>query len=160
MHWRRKWQPTPVFLPGDSQGQRSLVAAVYGVAQSWTRLKRLRSSRGEALAAWNYFSCCFSRTSEELTICFMSIMPFLQCRHSSLALLRHWAEIFGFSGGSDGKESTCNSGDPGLIPGSGRSPGEENGNPLHCSCLENPMDRGTWRVTVHGLKKSQTQQSN
>ena len=44
MHWRRKWQPTPVFLPGESQGQGSLVAAVYGVAQSQTRLKRLSSS--------------------------------------------------------------------------------------------------------------------
>ena len=44
MHWRRKWQPTPVFLPGESQGQRSLVAAVYGVVQSWTRLKWLSSS--------------------------------------------------------------------------------------------------------------------
>ena len=45
MHWRRKWQPTPVFLPGESQGRGSLVAAVYGVAQSRTRLKRLSSSR-------------------------------------------------------------------------------------------------------------------
>ena len=45
MHWRRKWQPTPLFLPGESQGQRSLVAAIYGVAQSRTWLKRL-SSRG------------------------------------------------------------------------------------------------------------------
>ena len=44
IYWRRKWQPTPVFLPGESQGQRSLVAAVYGVAQSRTRLKRLSSS--------------------------------------------------------------------------------------------------------------------
>ena len=44
MHWRRQWQPTPVFLPGESQGQGSLVAAVYGVAQSQTRLKRLSSS--------------------------------------------------------------------------------------------------------------------
>ena len=47
-----------------------------------------------------------------------------------------------FPGGSDGKESTCNAGDPGLIPGSGRSPGEGNGNPIQYSCLENPMDRG------------------
>ena len=45
-------------------------------------------------------------------------------------------------GGSDGKESACNSGDLGLIPGLGRSPGEGNGNPLQCSCLDNPMDRG------------------
>ena len=47
----------------------------------------------------------------------------------------------GFPGGSDGKESACNVGDPGLIPGSGRSPGEGNGNPLQYSCLENFMDR-------------------
>ena len=44
MHWRRKWQPTPVFLSGESQGRGSLVAAIYGVAQSWTRLKWLSSS--------------------------------------------------------------------------------------------------------------------
>ena len=49
-----------------------------------------------------------------------------------------------FPGGSDGKESICNAGGPGLIPGSGRSPGEGNGNPCHYSCLENSMDRGTW----------------
>ena len=57
----------------------------------------------------------------------------------------------GFLGGSNGKESACNAGDPGSIPGSGRSPGEENGNPLQYSCLGNPMDRGTWRATVHGV---------
>ena len=50
----------------------------------------------------------------------------------------------GFPGGSDGKESACNAGDPGSIPGSGRSLGEGNGNPLQYSCLENPMDRGAW----------------
>ena len=50
----------------------------------------------------------------------------------------------GFPGGLDGKESACNAGDPGLIPGSGRSPGEGNGNPLQYYCLENPMDRGAW----------------
>ena len=61
-----------------------------------------------------------------------------------------------FPGGSDSKESTCNAGDVGLIPGSRRSPGEENGNPLQCSCLENPMDRGAWWATVHGIEKSQT----
>ena len=54
----------------------------------------------------------------------------------------------GFPGGSVGKESPCNAGDPGSIPGSGRSPGEENGNPLQDSCLENPMDRG---ASVHGI---------
>ena len=49
-----------------------------------------------------------------------------------------------------GKESTCNEGDVGSIPGSGRCPGEGNGNPLQYSCLENPMDRGAWWATVHG----------
>jgi len=47
-------------------------------------------------------------------------------------------------------------GDPGSIPGSGRSPGEGNGNPLQYSCLENPMDGGAWQATVHGVSKSQT----
>ena len=54
MHWRRKWQPTPVFLPGESQGRGSLVAAVFGVAQSWTRLKRLSSSSSKM----NSQICC------------------------------------------------------------------------------------------------------
>ena len=53
-------------------------------------------------------------------------------------------EGIGFPGGSDGKASVYNAGDPGSIPGSGRSPGEENGNPLQYYCLENPMDRGAW----------------
>ena len=69
----------------------------------------------------------------------------------------------GFPGGSAGKESACNSGDTGdmgSIPGLGRSPGERNGNPLQYSCLGNPMDRGAWWATVHGVKKSQKQLSN
>ena len=65
-----------------------------------------------------------------------------------------------FPGGSEGKASACDVGDPGLIPGSGRSPGEGNGNPLQYSCLENPMDRGAWWATVHGVAKSQTPQSD
>ena len=52
-----------------------------------------------------------------------------------------------------GKESACNAGDVGWIPGLGRSPGEENGNPLQYSCLEDPMDRGAWQATVHGVAK-------
>ena len=53
---------------------------------------------------------------------------------------------YGFPGGSDSKESVCNVGDLGLIPGLGRSPGGGHGNPLHYSCLETPMDRGAWRA--------------
>ena len=59
-----------------------------------------------------------------------------------------------FPGGSVGKESACNAGDPGSIPGSGKSPGEENGNPLPYSCLENPMDKGVWWAAVHGVAES------
>ena len=64
--------------------------------------------------------------------------------------------IRGFPGGSDGKESSYSAGDLGLIPGSGRSPGEGNSNPLQYACLENPMDRGAWRATVHGVTKTDT----
>ena len=60
-------------------------------------------------------------------------------------------------GGSEGKESICNARDLSCIPGSDRFPGEGNGYPLQYSCLENPMDRGAWQVTVHGISKSQTQ---
>ena len=65
-----------------------------------------------------------------------------------------------FPGGSDGKASACNAGDLGSIPGSGRSPGEGNGNPLQYSCLENPMDGGPWWATVHGVAKSRTRLSD
>ena len=65
----------------------------------------------------------------------------------------------GFPGGSEVKASAWNVGDPGSIPGLGRSPGEGNGNPLQYSCLENPMDRGAWWATVHGVAKSLTQLS-
>ena len=59
-----------------------------------------------------------------------------------------------FPGSSDGKASAYNVGDLGSIPGSGRSPGEGNGNPLQYSCLENPMDGGAWWATVHGVTES------
>ena len=57
----------------------------------------------------------------------------------------------GLPGGSDGREFTCSSGDSGSILGSGRSPGEGNGNPLQYSYLENSMDRGAWLATIHGV---------
>ena len=59
-----------------------------------------------------------------------------------------------FPSGSEGKESACNMGDLGLIPGSERSPGEGNGNLLQYSCLENPMDGGAWWAPIHGVAKS------
>ena len=65
-----------------------------------------------------------------------------------------------FPGGSDSKASAYNAGDPASIPGSGRSPGEGNGSPLQYSCLENPMDKGAWLATVHGVAKSWTRLSD
>ena len=64
--------------------------------------------------------------------------------------------MMGFPSVSNGKESSCSAGNLGSIPGSGRSPGEGNGNPLQYSGLENPMDRGAWQATVHGVTKSWT----
>ena len=68
--------------------------------------------------------------------------------------------ILGFPGGSEVKASASNAGDLGSIPGSGRSPGEGNGNPLQYSCLENPMDGGAWWATAHGVAKSRTRLSD
>ena len=96
IHWRRKWQPTPVFLPGESQGWGSLVGChLWGHTES---------------------------DMTEVTY---------QQQHTPLK---------DFPGGSDDKASAYNVEDPGSILGSGRSPGEGNGNPLQYSCLENPMD--------------------
>ena len=72
----------------------------------------------------------------------------------------NWGSLGGFPCSSGGKESACNAGDLGSIPGSGRSPGGGNGNPLQYSCLENPMDRGTWQTVIHGVTKSWTRLSD
>ena len=65
-------------------------------------------------------------------------------------------QIRGLPGGSVVKNLPASAGDSSSIPGSERSPGEENGNPFHPYCLENPMDRGAWRATVHGVTRSRT----
>ena len=76
-----------------------------------------------------------------------------QQTHNRLLLYRPW----GFPGSSADKKAACNAGNLGSLPGLGRSPGEGHDNPLQYSCLENPMDRGAWRATVHGVAKGQTQ---
>ena len=63
------------------------------------------------------------------------------------------AEDGGVPRSSDSQVSACSAGDPGSVPGSRRSPGEAIGYPLQYSCLENPMDRGAWRATVHGVQR-------
>ena len=89
-----------------------------------------------------------SQEGRNVCICVCSVMS------DSFATL--WA-ILGFPGGSEVKASARNVGDLGLIPELGRCPGEDNGNPLQYSCLENPMDGGAWQAAVHGIAKSRTQ---
>ena len=97
MHWRRKWQPTPVFLPRESQGQRSLVAAVCGVAQSRTRLKRLSSSSND-WRCWvpsHIFSFCVSSLLKYLFILFdhfMIELSFIMFMFSEFFILFRYAE--------------------------------------------------------------------
>ena len=84
-----------------------------------------------------------------------------QPMRSPLIYIKYFvATLWGFPGGSEVKASAFNAGDPGSIPGSGRSSGEGNGNPFQYSCLENPMDWGTWWATVHGVAKSRMQLSD
>ena len=85
----------------------------------------------------------------------------MQLESESVTVKAKYSQTLGTSKyGSDSKESACNAGDPGLIPGLGRSPGEGNSNPLQYSCLQNFMDRGARWAAVHGVAKSWTQLSN
>ena len=90
-----------------------------------------------------------------LPSCSTAVSPHMSVTRSPLFM-----RTLGFPGGSDGKESTCNVGNLGSIPGLGRSPGEGNSYPLQYSFLKNSMDRGLWRATVHGIAKSQTQSTS
>ena len=75
----------------------------------------------------------------------------IACHKSAVISMGNISKCVGFPYSSVGKESTCDTGDPGSIPGSARSPGKGIGYPLQYSCLENSMDRGAWRATVHEL---------
>ena len=118
--WRRKWQPTPVFFPGKSHGQRNLVG--YSPRGS----QRVRHDWGTSLSFFLY-THIHTRTH---------VCIFLG---SQVVLLL--------------KNPPLNTGN---IRGTGLIPGEGNGNPFQCSYLENPMDRGAWWATVHGVLNSQT----
>ena len=94
----------------------------------------------------------------------MCLLPVMKIQTSSFFLKQDFFKrniclfiwlhpVLDFPCSSVSKESACNAGDQGSIPGSGRSPGEGNGNPLQYSCLENPMDRGAWQATVHGVAR-------
>ena len=130
MHWRRKWQPTPVFLPGESQGRGSLVGcSPWGrrVGHDWSNLA--------AAAAAAHFSFMWFKTI------------------SAVICLLTW----GFPGGMVAKNPPVNTGNAtavGSVPGSGRSPGEGSSRILlQYSCQGNPMERGAWWATVHRVAK-------
>ena len=88
-----------------------------------------------------------------IIICLLYVNTIVYVNYMSI---QNWASLVA----QDGKASACNAGDLGSIPDSGISPGERNGNPLQYSCLGNPMDRGTWWATAHGVTKSQTRLSD
>ena len=101
---------------------------------------------------FTYHSCLLFQESIQEVIC---ILLMTNCVNWPFICLP-----VAFPGDSDGKASAYNAGDPGSIPGSGRSSGEGNGNPLQCFCLENPMDGGAWLANVHGVAKSWTRLSD
>ena len=106
---------------------------------------------------WGWSACKVSVKGEFNSMKHSFYKRFFFFFASHVDLMSPWRD---FPGGSDGKASACNVGDPGSIPAPGRSPGEGNGNPLQYSCLENHMDRGARWATVHGVAKSQTRLSD
>ena len=131
---RRKWQPAPVFLPGESPGQGSLVGCCLWVTQSRTQLKWLSSSSRDIHNKMFYFH---NRRILECSTRFHNVFRLITTKVALVV-----------------KSPSASAGDVrnmGSIPGLGRFPGGGHSNPLHYSCLENPMDRGAWQA--HGIAR-------
>ena len=113
-----------------------------------------------SILAWRIHGLCSPWGCKESdTTEWLSLLEKGMAAHSSTFAWRIlWTE--NMPGDSEVKASACNAGDLGSIPGLGRPPGEGNDNPLQYSCLENPMDRGAWWATVHGIAKSRTRLSD
>ena len=125
---------------------------------------------GWLVYAWEYIYVSATLSTDSIvflpnctpqSLFFVFVSLFLPCKACLNMALKHLplmliSKFHNFPGGSDGKVSAYNAGDPSSIPGSGRSPGEGNGNPLQYSCLENPMDGAAWLATVNGVAKSLT----
>ena len=147
--WRRAWLPIPSFLPGESRR----------VTKSRTRPKQLgMHTYGMYLYLYGIY-IYISHKDIRTYNTDVSFFPRLKHGFRSRVFGPCW-HIMDFPGGSGSKASAYNAGDPGWIPGWGRSPGEGNGNPFQYSCLENPMDGGAWLATVHGVAKSRTRLSD
>ena len=161
MHWRRQWHLTPVLLPGKSHGQRSLVGcSPWGRSESGTT-ERLHfhfslSCTGEGNGTPLQYSCLENPRDGGA---WWAAVYGVAKSWTRLKQLSSSSSFLSGASPQSGKESTCNAGateNVGLIIGSGRSPGEGNGNPLQYSCLENSMDRDAWWATVHRVTKSWT----
>ena len=154
---RRQWHPTPVLLPGKSHGQRSLVGcSPWGRWESdmteWLHFHFSLSCIGEGNG--NPLQCSWLENPRDGGAWWAAVYGVAQSRTRLKRLSSSSSRVFkGFHGSLDGKASAYNAGDPGSVPGLGRSLGEGNGNPLQYSCLENPMDRGAWRAKVHEVAR-------
>ena len=140
-------------------------AAVHGVVKTWFSnwMTTTMKSVYLYLISWEQISCSSPQLYTEYSYLPKPSSLGWWLRKLNFVLLMVYIYIVhgqGFPGGTSGKESSSNAGDAGLIPGSGRSFGEGNGNPLQYSCLENSIGRGTWQAAVHGATKSWTQLSN
>ena len=106
----------------------------------------VQSPAASKVAAWGPEARSLARMT---WVCFLSLLV----KKAIAECLQQTSHCVGFPDGSVGKESTCNAGIWGSIPGLGTPPGEGKGNPLHYSCLGNPTDRGAWWATVHGVTR-------
>ena len=150
-HLRRKWQPTLIFLPGKPRGQRSPAGCSPWGHQDWDVTEVTEHSEDN-----NHFqnhlhgNMPHNVNIKKLTLAIQTVYNILE---NNIFCLSFKKIILG-------KASVYNVGNLGSIPGSGRSSGEGNGNPLQYYCLENPMDRVAWQATVHGVAKSRTRLRN
>ena len=110
---------------------------------------------GKHIDTFQHITLAFDLTWKNITVIFNQTLS--DPEHATVLKEARSYAMLGFPCGSAGREFTCNARDMGLIPRLGRSPGEGNDKPLQYSYLENPMDRGAWQATVHGVEKSWTQ---
>ena len=142
----RQQQPTPVLLPGKSHGLRSLEGCSPWGRWGSDTTEQLHFHFSHSCIGGgngNPLQCSCLENPKDGGAWWAAVYGVPQSR-TQLKWLSSSSWPSGFPGGSDGKASVRNAGDPGSIPGLGSSPGEINGSPLQYSCLENPMDGGAW----------------
>ena len=137
--------------PAKSSSINQILTECLRYIRYFSGAEHRRNRTRNPILMWLAFVCvCVSVcvSVEEMEEMIKKVTAYISCQIYAMKGFPRWLS---------GKESTCQAGDSGSLPGSGRSPGEGNGNPLQNACLENPMDRGAWWATVHGVAKSRTQ---